>query len=313
MIAEIVMAALHVLAVALGAPLLVGVLRTLKARLVGRRGPSPWQPYRDLRKLFAKTPVVSTTTSWVFRATPYVLVATMVVAALAAPILSSRPPLAFAGIILLMYLFLLGTFFLALAGLDAGSAFGGMGSSREVAVAALAEPTVILAVFALSLRANTTNLGGVVERLSGDPLLAANPAHLLAFSAFFIVMLAETGRLPVDNPATHLELTMIHEAMVLEYSGRHLALVEWASAMKLLLFLTLLANLFFPWGVPQALAPLPLLVGAGVLTGKLAILTVAIAVLETSIAKLRLFRVPELLAGSFALALLSVTAVFLLR
>jgi formate hydrogenlyase subunit 4 len=312
-IVDVVMAILHVLAVALGAPLLVGVLRTLKARLVGRRGPSPWQPYRDLRKLFAKTPVVSTTTSWVFRATPYVLVATMVVAALAAPILSSRPPLAFAGIILLMYLFLLGTFFLTLAGLDAGSAFGGMGSSREAAVAALAEPTVILAVFALSLRANTTNLGGVVERLSADPLLAANPAHLLAFVAFFIVMLAETGRLPVDNPATHLELTMIHEAMVLEYSGRHLALVEWASAMKLLLFLTLLANLFFPWGVPHALAPLPLLVGAGVLTAKLAILAVAIALLETSIAKLRLFRVPELLAGSFALALLSVTAVFLLR
>jgi formate hydrogenlyase subunit 4 len=312
-ISDVVMATLHVLAIALGAPLLVGILRTLKARLVGRRGPSPWQPYRDLRKLFGKTPVVSTTTSWVFRATPYVLVATMVVAAMAAPVLSSRPPLAFAGIIMLMYLFLLGTFFLTLAGLDAGSAFGGMGSSREVAVAALAEPTVILAVFALSLQANTTNLGGVVDRLADNPLLAANPSHLLAFAAFFIVMLAETGRLPVDNPATHLELTMIHEAMVLEYSGRHLALVEWASAMKLLLFLTLLANLFFPWGVPQALAPRPLLIGAAVLAGKLAILAVGIAVLETSIAKLRLFRVPELLAGSFALALLSVTAVFLLR
>jgi formate hydrogenlyase subunit 4 len=304
---------LQVAAVAAGAPLLVGTLRRLKARLVGRRGPAPWQPYRDLAKLFGKTPVVSTTTSWIFRATPYVLFATMLAGALATPVLSSRPPLGFAGIVLLMYLFLAGTFFLTLAGLDAGSAFGGMGSSREAAVAALAEPTVILAVLALSLRANTTNLGGVVERLSGDPLLAANPAHLLAFSAFFIVMLAETGRLPVDNPATHLELTMIHEAMVLEYSGRHLALVEWASGMKLLLFLTLLANLFFPWGVPAVLAPLPLLLGVIVLLAKLAVLTVAIAVLETSIAKLRLFRVPELLAGSFALALLSVTAVFLLR
>jgi formate hydrogenlyase subunit 4 len=308
-----VVAVLHLATVAAAAPLLVGVLRTLRARLVGRRGPDPWQPYRDLRKLFAKTPVVSTTTSWIFRATPYVLVATMAVGALAAPVLSSRPPLAFAGIILLIYLFLLGTFFLTLAGLDAGSAFGGMGSSREAAVAALAEPTVILAVLALSLRANTTNLGGVVERLADDPLLAVNPTHLLAFAAFFIVMLAETGRLPVDNPATHLELTMIHEAMVLEYSGRHLALVELASAMKLFLFLTLLANLFFPWGVPAVLAPLPLALGAVTLAAKLAILTVAIAVLETSIAKLRLFRVPELLAGSFALGLLSVTAVFLLR
>jgi len=311
--ADVAVAVLHVFAIAAGAPFLVGALRTLKARLVGRRGPSPWQPYRDLQKLFAKTPVISTTTSWVFRATPYVLMSTMIVAALAAPVLSSRPPLAFAGIILLMYLFLLGTFFLTLAGLDAGSAFGGMGSSREVVVAALAEPTVILAVLALSLRANTTNLGGVVEGLADDLLLAVNPVHLLAFLAFFIVMLAETGRIPVDNPSTHLELTMIHEAMVLEYSGRHLALVEWASAMKLLLFLTLLANLFFPWGVPAVLAPRALVLGALVLAGKLTALTIAIALLEMAMAKLRLFRVPELLAGSFALALLSVTAVFLLR
>ncbi|HEX3177978.1 MAG TPA: NADH-quinone oxidoreductase subunit H [Methylomirabilota bacterium] len=313
MIADAVMALLHVIVVGAGAPLLVGSLRTLKARLTGRRGAPVWQPYLDLRKLFGKTPVVSVTTSWVFRATPYVLAATTVVAALAAPVLSSRPPLGFAGIILVMYLFLLGTFFLALAGLDAGSAFGGMGSSRAVAVAALAEPTVILAVFALSLQASTTNLGGVVERLAGDPQLALNPAHLLAFAAFFIVMLAEAGRLPVDNPATHLELTMIHEAMVLEYSGRYLALVEWTSAMKLLLFLTLLANLFFPWGVPHVRTPVAILLGTAALVGKLAVLTTALAVLETSIAKLRLFRVPELLAGSFALALLSVTAVFLLR
>jgi formate hydrogenlyase subunit 4 len=309
----LLLAALQALVVAAGAPLLVGTLRTLKARLAGRRGPQPWQPFLDLAKLVGKTPVVSDTTSWVFRVTPYVLAAAMLVAGVAAPVLTTRPPLAFAGIILLMSLFLLGTFFLALAGLDAGSAFGGMGSSREVAVAALAEPTVILAVFALSLRANTTNLGGVVERVAGDPLLAANPAHLLAFAAFFIVMLAETGRLPVDNPATHLELTMIHEAMVLEYSGRWLALVEWASAMKLLLFLTLLANLFFPWGVPVEVTPLAVLLGLLALAGKLAVLTATLAVLETSIAKLRLFRVPELLSASFALALLSVTAVFLLR
>jgi formate hydrogenlyase subunit 4 len=188
-----------------------------------------------------------------------------------------------------------------------------MGSSREVTVAGLAEPTVMLAVFALALRASTTNLGGIVERVTIEPLLAVNPAHLLAFAAFFIVMLAETGRLPVDNPATHLELTMIHEAMVLEYSGRHLALVEWASAMKLFVFLTLLANLFFPWGVPADVTPPALLLGLLTLAGKLALLAIALAALETAIAKLRLFRVPELLAGSFALAVLSVSAVFLLR
>ena len=213
----IAVAVLQIAIVGLGAPLLVGTLRTLKARLVGRRGPSPWQPYADLRKLLAKEAVVSTTTSWVFRATPYALVATLLTTALIVPVMTVRPPLAFAGnIILLVYLFMLGTFFLALAGLDAGSAFGGMGSSREVAIAALAEPTVIVAVFALALRANSIDLGRIVERFGGEPWLA-NPAHLLAFAALFIVMLAETGRLPVDNPATHLELTMIHEAMVLEY------------------------------------------------------------------------------------------------
>ena len=311
MIADLALALIQALVVAAGAPLLVGVLRTLKARLVGRRGPRPWQPYADLAKLLRKETVVSTTTSWVFRVTPYVLFATMLVAAVIVPVVASRTALPFAGIILLMYLFLVGSFFLALAGLDSGSAFGGMGASREVAVAALAEPTVILAVFALALRADTTNLGGIVARLSGEPVLAASPGHLLAFVAFFIVMLAETGRLPVDNPATHLELTMIHEAMVLEYSGRYLALVEWAGAMKLFVFLTLLANLFFPWGVPDLVAPVPIVLGLLALAGKLAVLTVGLAVLETIVAKLRLFRVPELLAGSFALALLSVTAVFL--
>ena len=313
MIDALLLAVVQVIAVGLGAPLLVGTVRTLKARLVGRRGPLPWQPYLDLRKLLGKTPVVSETTSWVFRVTPYVLAGAMLVAAVAAPVLTSRPPLAFAGIILLMSLFLLGTFFLALAGLDAGSAFGGMGSSRGVAVAALAEPTVILAVFALALRANTTNLGGIVERVAAEPVLAINPAHLLAFAAFFIVMLAETGRLPVDNPATHLELTMIHEAMVLEYSARHLALVEWAGAMKLLLFLTLLANLFFPWGVPADATPASIVLGLLALGGKLVVLTAALALLETAVAKLRLFRVPELLAGSFALGVLAVSAVFVLR
>jgi formate hydrogenlyase subunit 4 len=258
--------------------------------------------------------VISSTSSWIFRFTPYLLAASMLTAALVVPVITSRPALGFAGnAILLMALFLLGTFFLALAGLDAGSAFGGMGSSREVAVAALAEPTVIVAIFALAMRADTIDLGGVVERLGLEPSLAFNPGHLLAFAAFFIVMLAETGRLPVDNPATHLELTMIHEAMALEYSGWYLALVEWASGMKLFLFMTLLANLFVPWGVPMALGPAAVAFSLPALAAKLIALSVALALLETAVAKLRLFRVPELLAGSFALALLSVMAVFLVR
>ena len=314
MTAAILAALAQTLVVAAGAPLLVGLIRTLKARLVGRRGPNPWQPYADLVKLLQKEAVVSETTSWVFAVTPYVLAATMLVAAAVVPVIVTRPALAFAGnVILLMYLFMLGTFFLALAGLDSGSAFGGMGSSRGVAVAALAEPTIMLAVFALAIRTGTTNLGGVAERIGGDPVLAAHPGHILAFFAFFIVMVAENGRLPVDNPATHLELTMIHEAMVLEYSGHYLALVQWAGAMKLFLFLTLLVNLFFPWWIPTEAAALPMLLGALALAGKLVLLATALAVLETAVAKLRLFRVPELLAGSFALAVLSVASVVLLK
>jgi formate hydrogenlyase subunit 4 len=312
-IEDVALALIQVVIVAGGAPLLVGALRTVKARLVGRRGPRLLQPYADLAKLLRKDAVVSTTTSWIFRATPYVLMATMLVAALIVPVLLARPILDFAGLVLLMYLFVLGTFFLALAGLDAGSAFGGMGASRDVAVAALAEPTIMVAILALALRAETTNLGGIVERFARDPLLAANPGHLLAFAALFIVMIAETGRLPVDNPATHLELTMIHEAMVLEYSGHYLALVEWAAAMKLFLFLALLANLFFPWGMPSAVTIPGIVVGLVVVVVKLAVLAGGLALIETAVAKLRLFRVPELLAGSFALAVFSVLSVFLLR
>src|ERR1041385_8705865 len=196
MLVEIAIEFLQLFIVMIGSPLLVGIIRKAKARLQGRRGAGIFQPYADLQKLFSKEVVVSENTSWIFRFTPYLLVTTMLLSAVIVPVLTTRAALGFMGnIIALMYLFLLGTFFLALAGLDAGSAFGGMGSSREVAVAALAEPTVIVAVFALALRANTTNLGAIVERVSAEPFLAINPAHLLAFVAFFIVMLAETGRL----------------------------------------------------------------------------------------------------------------------
>jgi formate hydrogenlyase subunit 4 len=314
MFVEIAIEFLQLLIIAFGSPLLIGVIRKLKARLQGRRGATVFQPYADLRKLLLKEAVVSENTSWIFRFTPYLLATTMLLSALIVPVLTTRAPLGFMGnIIALMYLFLLGTFFLALAGLDAGSAFGGMGSSREVAIAALAEPTVLIAIFGIALRAGTTSLDGIVTRFAAEPLLMLNAGHLLAFIAFFIVALAENGRLPVDNPATHLELTMIHEAMILEYSGRHLALVEWAAGMKLFLFLTLLANLFFPWGVALANTPTSLLSAFLALTVKLLLFAVAIALLETAVAKLRLFRVPELLAGSFTIALLAVVTAFFLR
>jgi formate hydrogenlyase subunit 4 len=188
-----------------------------------------------------------------------------------------------------------------------------MGASREMTVAALAEPTVALAIFALALSAGSTNLGQIVARTMADPGAALSPGHLLAFGALFIVTLAETGRLPIDNPATHLELTMIHEAMVLEYSGRYLALIEWAAAVKLLIFFSLLGNLFVPWGVSVTMTPSTLAIAVASLLAKLVVLAGVVAVFETRIAKLRLFRVPELLSASFVLALLAVTSSFLLR
>ena len=296
------------------APGVVGLIRWLKARLQNRCGAPAWQPYFELRKLFQKEVVVSRNASWLFRAAPFVIFASVVAMAALVPVLLA--PSAFDAVgdlVVLVYLLLLGTFFLALAGLDPGSAFGGMGASREVTVAALAEPTVALAVFALASSAGSTNLGRIVVTTVADPARALSPGHFLAFAALFIVTLAETGRLPVDNPATHLELTMIHEAMVLEYSGRYLALLEWAAWTKLLLFFALLGNLFAPWGVAREPAPATLLLALGAFLAKLLILAVAVATLETAIAKLRLFRVPELLSLSFVLALLAVSSSFLLR
>ncbi|MBI3630154.1 MAG: NADH-quinone oxidoreductase subunit H [Candidatus Rokubacteria bacterium] len=296
------------------APGLVGTIRWLKARLQNRRGAPAWQPYLELRKLFAKEVVVSRNASWLFRVAPFVVFAATVAVTFLVPFLAVPLPFDVVGdLLVVVYLLLLATFVLALAGLDPGSAFGGMGASREMTVAALAEPTLALAIFALALGAGSTNLGQIVSRTLAHPAAVVSPGHLLAFAALFIVTLAETGRLPIDNPATHLELTMIHEAMILEYSGRYLALIEWAAALKLLVFFSLLANLFVPWGVAVALTPAALAVAAGSLVLKLALLAAAVAVLETRVAKLRLFRVPELLSVSFVLALLAVTSAFLLR
>jgi formate hydrogenlyase subunit 4 len=296
------------------APGLAGFVRWLKARLQNRRGAPPWQPYFELRKLFAKEVVVSRNASWLFHVTPYIVFGSTLAVAFLIPFVFAPGALDAAGdLLVVVYLLLLGTFFLALAGLDPGTAFGGMGASREMTVAAIAEPTVALAIFGLAIGAGSTNLGQIVMQTLANPALAASPSHLLAWTALFIVMLAETGRLPVDNPGTHLELTMIHEAMILEYSGRYLALIEWGAWLRLLIFLALLANLFVPWGIATTMTPPAVVLAAGALAAKLALLGLVIAVVETRVAKLRLFRVPELLSVSFVLALLSVTSSFLLR
>jgi len=296
------------------APALVGFIRWLKARLQGRRGAPVWQPYFEIRKLFGKEAVVSHTASWLFRATPFIVFGTSVVVASLVPlVIVPAGPLVVGDVFAAVYLLLLGTFFLALAGLDTGSPFGGMGASREMTVVALTEPTVALSIVALALNAGSTNFSQIVARTIAEPAAALGPGHLLAFAALFVVTLAETGRLPVDNPSTHLELTMIHEAMVLEYSGPYLALIEWGAALKLLIFLALAANLFMPWGIASSLSPVALMIGLVSVIVKLGVLAVAIAVLETRVAKLRLFRVPELLSVSFVLALLAVMSTFLVR
>ena len=222
-------------------------------------------------------------------------------------------PYSFGGALAFVGLLALGRFFLALGGLDPASAFGGMGSSREMTIAAIAEPALVLAIFTVAIGANSTNLSQMVlwEQAPGRQLL--NPAHVLAFAALFIVLLAETGRIPVDNPATHLELTMIHEAMILEYSGRYLALIEWSAAVKQLVLFALLANIFFPVGIPSKMTIAS--VGPAFLwfAAKLLALAVAVVLVETSNAKLRLFRVPDLLSAAFILATLALLSTFLFQ
>jgi formate hydrogenlyase subunit 4 len=297
------------------APFIIGLIRKVKARLQCRRGAGVLQPYADLAKLFRKQPVVSSTTSWIFTATPYIVFASTLAAGLLVPIFVSQNPLNFAGnVIALVYLLALGTFFLILAGLDAGSAFGGMGSSREAIVATLAEPAMMLSIFAIALTAGSTNLSTIVHKTAlMEGIITAPPPHLMALVAFFVVALAETGRVPVDNPATHLELTMIHEAMLLEYSGRYLALLEWAAGIKLVVFLSVIANVFAPWGIATSVMPASVAVGMAVYLVKVSALAVVIGVIESMFAKLRLFRVPELLGAAFILSLLALVFFYTLR
>src|SRR5438552_4998661 len=215
------------------APLVSGCIKNWKAKLQNRRGPPVWQPYFDLAKFLRKDMVISEHASWIFRAMPGVLFISTLLAGLMVPLVSVSAPLRlFGGALAFVGLLALGRFFLALGGLDPGSAFGGMGSSREMTISAIAEPALMLAIFTVAIAANSTNLSQVVLSQQAPGAQFLNPAHLLAFAALFIVLLAETGRIPVDNPATHLELTMIHEAMILEYSGRYLALIEWSASLK---------------------------------------------------------------------------------
>jgi formate hydrogenlyase subunit 4 len=305
---------LQTLLLLLLAPLVSGIIRNWKAKLQNRRGPRIWQPYFDVVKFLRKDMVISEHASWVFSFAPYVLFLTSLLAGLMVPMATAQAPLSlFGGVLAVIGLLALGRFFLALGGLDPASAFGGMGSSREMTIAAVAEPAMMLAIFTVAITAGSTDLSHVVQATKGPTWKLLNPTHVMAFAALFIVLLAETGRIPVDNPATHLELTMIHEAMLLEYSGRYLAFMEWGASVKQLVLMTLLVNVFFPIGIATAATPAALGMGLLAYVMKLLALSAAVVLVETTNAKLRLFRVPDLLSAAFVLATLALLSTFLFQ
>jgi formate hydrogenlyase subunit 4 len=296
----------QMLLVLLITPLFVGFVRKVKARLLRRQGPPLIQPYLDLARLMCKEVVLAENASWLFRVIPYLVFAAIWVAAALVP--TFRTDLVFswsADLIAIIALLGSARFFLALAGLDVGTSFGGIGSSREVMIASLAEPAMLMIVFTVALIAGSTQLSTMAAFMA-SPAVGLRVSLGLGLVALIMIAIAENGRIPIDNPATHLELTMVHEAMVLEYSGRHLALIELAGALKLVLYVSLIACLFAPWGIESAAAAVPTLtLGATAYIGKLAVGGFLLALFETSIAKMRVFRVPEYLGAALMLGLLA--------
>lgn len=296
------------------APLLTGIVRLVKARLNGRRGPSPLQPYRDLLRLLRKEVLVTDTASWLFRAAPYAVFVLTWLAASLVPTFATGFALAPAADLILLA-GLLGTAraVQALAALDTGTAFGGIGASREMMIAALAEPAMLMVVLSLAILVGTTAAPAVVEALAGGSV-GVRVSLALALVTLVMVALAETGRVPIDNPATHLELTMVHEAMVLEYGGRHLALIELAGMLRLLLFVSLIGAVFVPWTVlPRDGAPAMALLGLAAYGAKLLVAAVLLGLFETSIAKMRVFRVAEFLGVAFLVGVMAAIFLFVSR
>jgi formate hydrogenlyase subunit 4 len=314
LIADFAVQGVQMLLVLALAPLLGGLVRKVKARFLRRRGPSLIQPYRDLARLMRKDVVLAANASWLFRVIPYLVFAATWVAASLVPTVRTGLPFSWsADLIAIIALLGSARFFLALAGLDVGTSFGGIGSSREVMIASLAEPATIMIVFTLALVAGSTQLSTMAGYMSSSAV-GLRVSLGLAALALIMVAIAENARIPVDNPATHLELTMVHEAMVLEYSGRHLALMELSAALKLLLYISLIACLFAPWGLAPPDAGLETLaIGLASYLLKVALAGVLLAVFETSLAKMRVFRVPEFLGAALMLGLLATLLLFVSR
>jgi formate hydrogenlyase subunit 4 len=308
---DLVAQAAQMLLVIAIAPLVLGVTRKVRARLQRRIGPSLLQPYRDLWKLLHKEAVLAQNASWLYRVAPYFIFAAIWVAAALVPTYATGLLFSWsADLIAIVALLATARFVLALAGMDVGTSFGGIGSSREMLIASLAEPAMLLVVFTVALVAGTTQLSSIATHMIDGPV-GLRVSLGLALLAFILLAVAENARIPIDNPATHLELTMVHEAMVLEYSGRHLAMIEAAAALKLVLYFSLLVCLFFPFGMATENQGAPAYaLGLGAYLGKICVLAVALPIGETMVAKMRVFRYPVFLGGAFATAALAVFLLF---
>lgn len=310
-LADITIGILQALFVMALSPLMVGIMNKTKARTQKRIGSSVLQPYYDIVKLVRKDEVVSDQSSWVFRLSPWVNFAAIGTSAFFIPVFLSYSPFGLVGDILLVIgLFALARFFTMLAGLDVSSSFGGFGSSREMMMSMLLEPALFLTIFVISLTYGGSNISGIVTS-SMDSSFVSHPQLIFALIAMFVITLGETGRLPFGNPSTHLELTMIHEAMILEYSGKSLALIEWSSAIKQLILLSLIVNIFVPWGIAMSISIPSLTIGFLVFIVKVSALAVAIALLESSVARWRLFRLPDLIAMAIASSMIGVVFYYL--
>jgi len=313
MMSALLVQGLQMVLVLMLAPLLLGFTRKVKARLLRRQGPPLLQPYLDLLRLSRKEVILAENASWLFRSAPYMIFAATWVAAALVPTFATGLHFSWtADLIAITALLGSARLFLALVGMDVGTSFGGLGSSREMMFASLAEPAMIMIVFTVALVAGSTQLSYVANFMLMHASLRVSLG--LALVGLIIVAIAENARIPVDNPATHLELTMVHEAMILEYSGRHLAVIEMATALKLLLYISLIACLFFPWGIaPIAAAPSSYVMGLATYLGKLAVGAFLLVLFETSIAKMRVFRVPEFLGAALMLGLLGTLLLFVSR
>lgn len=307
MIEQIVFGVVQVLIILLLAPLVQGIIKKTKARLQNRIGADIVQPYRDILKYLRKDAVVARDASWLTRATPYLCFAATLCVGVLIPTLFIKAPLGMTGdIVVIVYLFAVVRFFLAVTALDAGSAFGGMGSSREMVMSAICEPALLLAVISVLLGVGKTNVGEIVNTLIQLDWDLFDYGHWLSCIAFLIVIIAETGRIPYDNPDTHLELTMLHEAMMLEYSGRYWGILQWTIFAKQTILFSMFVNLFIPWGIAVEFTAEALLIGFLFYVIKVIAIGVVLACIETAYAKIRIFKIPKLLASSIALSMLAI-------